>query len=142
VIRDRRSSHSRTALRTGLSQRLLRPTPEVRLPKIDNYLIDNCYMQYIIEHESMRSTRKRGRVQVRFQNGNLAPTRFAKNTKRGAASDYWANGLTPDDRLMASEFPEKGTNIRCQRFRFFHRREVSPAREFGPMLDVVATLDP
>jgi len=42
----------------------------------------------------------------------------------------------------APEFPEKGTNIRCQCLRLFHRCEVSPAREFGPVLDVVATLDP
>src|SRR5580693_3317720 len=43
---------------------------------------------------------------------------------------------------VTPESPEKGTNIRCQCFRLFHRREVSPAREFGPVLDVVATLDP
>src|ERR1700682_4926774 len=43
---------------------------------------------------------------------------------------------------VAPEFPEKRANIRRQCFRLFHRCEVSPAREFGPALDVVATLDP
>src|SRR4029077_3051054 len=43
---------------------------------------------------------------------------------------------------VAPEFPEECANIRRQCFRLFHRCEVSPAREFGPVLDLVATLDP
>ncbi len=47
--------------------------------------------------------------------------------------------LSSDD---TPESPEKGADIRCQCFRLFHRCEVSAAREFRPVLYVVATLDP